>query len=181
LSRSSMFLMALRHFVSALALPVTVTIVVPLWLARRNQITMEMPASLLGWGAAALGLVSLAAGLALFAASLARFAVQGKGTLAPWDPPRHLVVSGPYRYVRNPMISGVVFILIAEALVLRSIPHAWWAAIFIAINIAYISAFEEPQLEQRFGEPYRTYCRNVGRILPRRTPWQPELHNGDLQ
>jgi protein-S-isoprenylcysteine O-methyltransferase Ste14 len=175
-----MFLMALRHLVSVLALPVTVTIVVPLWLARRYHITMGLPTSLLGWGSVALGLLSLAAGLTLFAASLARFAIQGKGTLAPWDPPRHLVVTGPYRYVRNPMISGVVFILIAEALALRSTPHAWWAAIFIAINISYISAFEEPQLERRFGESYRRYCRNVRRIVPRRTPWQPDLRNGDV-
>ena len=59
-------------------------------------------------------------GLLLFAASLRQFAVRGKGTLAPWDPPKHLVVEGPYRYVRNPMISGVLFVLLGEALVLRS-------------------------------------------------------------
>ena len=175
-----MFRLALRHLVSVIVLPVTVTIVVPLWLARRNHIPMELPASPLGWGAVALGLLSLATGLVLFAASLARFAVQGRGTLAPWDPPRQLVVTGPYRYVRNPMISGVVFILIAEALLLRSAPHAGWAATFIAINLVYIALFEEPQLERRFGAPYRTYCRNVRRIVPRRTPWQPETSSADV-
>lgn len=61
-----------------------------------------------------------AAGLALFGSTLFLFWTRGRGTLAPWDPPRVFVAKGPYRYVRNPMIGGVIFILLAEALVLRS-------------------------------------------------------------
>ena len=166
-------LMALRQLLSVIALPVTVTIVVPLWLRRRNGLVWEVPANALEWSAVAAGVVALGIGLVLFAASLSRFIVQGKGTLAPWDPPRHLVVTGPYRYVRNPMISGVAFILIGEALLLRATPHAWWAALFIVINVLYISTVEEPQLERRFGESYRTYCQHVPRVVPRRTPWEP--------
>jgi protein-S-isoprenylcysteine O-methyltransferase Ste14 len=169
-----MIWMALRHLVSVLLLPVTVTVVVPIWLARRNGLTFLAPATPPEWVAVAAGVPALVVGLSLFAASLARFAVQGQGTLAPWDPPKRLVVVGPYRYVRNPMISGVVFVLIGEALLLRSAPHLLWAVAFPLINLVFIAGFEEPQLEGRFGDEYRTYCRHVPRLVPRRTPWEPD-------
>jgi len=102
------------------------------------------------------------------------FATEGKGTLAPWDPPAHLVVRGPYRFVRNPMISGVILIILAESLILRSLPLAEWAGTFLLINMIYIPLFEEPFLEQRFGEEYRSYKRHVRRFLPRLRPWQQE-------
>jgi protein-S-isoprenylcysteine O-methyltransferase Ste14 len=101
-----------------------------------------------------------------------RFATEGKGTLAPWDPPREFVVRGPYRFVRNPMISGVILVLFGEASVLLSPPHAVWAASFLALNLLHIPLVEEPQLERRFGDPYRDYCRNVRRFVPRLSPWQ---------
>ena len=97
-----------------------------------------------------------------------------RGTLAPWDPPRRFVVSGPYRFVRNPMISGVVFVLLAEACIMRSRPHAEWAGLFLAINAIYIPLFEEPMLSARFGEPYARYRRAVRRFLPRSRAWDPE-------
>ena len=102
-----------------------------------------------------------------------RFASDGKGTLAPWDPPRRLVIHGPYRYVRNPMISGVVFVLFGEALMLRSGPHVQWALIFLIINFIYIPLLEERQLKERFGDAYVEYCRHVPRLLPRLRPWTP--------
>src|SRR4051794_25639515 len=100
--------MVLRHLVSIAALPFTVAVVVPLWLARRNGLALAAAAAPLALAQLA-GVLVLAVGLVLFASSLRRFASDGKGTLAPWDPPRELVLRGPYRYVRNPMISGVVF------------------------------------------------------------------------
>ena len=109
----------------------------------------------------------------LFVASLRRFAGEGEGTLAPWDPPRRLVVRGPYRFVRNPMISGVIFLLFGEALVLASWPHAAWALAFLALNAVYIPLVEEPQLERRFGDAYREYRANVRRFLPRLRAWEP--------
>ncbi|HUL02791.1 MAG TPA: isoprenylcysteine carboxylmethyltransferase family protein [Gemmatimonadales bacterium] len=119
------------------------------------------------------GLVVLALGLLLFFSSLRRFAGEGEGTLAPWDPPRRLVVRGPYRFVRNPMISGVVLILGAEAMLLESLPHAAWTFIFAGINLIYIPLVEEPGLRRRFGDAYREYCRHVPRLLPRLRPWSP--------
>jgi protein-S-isoprenylcysteine O-methyltransferase Ste14 len=160
-----------RHLLSIAILPFTVTVLVPLWIARAYG---TRPASAPGGVAVALRILGgalLAVGLVLFGASLSRFATEGRGTLAPWDPPRALVVRGPYRYVRNPMISGVIFVLFGEAAVLLSRPHAVWALAFLAVNAIYIPLLEEPMLEDRFGEPYAEYRRRVPRFLPRLRPW----------
>ena len=74
--------------------------------------------------------------------------------MAPWNPPQHLVVVGPYRYVRNPMISGGLFILLAEALFFWSIPLWGLLAGFFLLNSIYIPLVEEPGLEKRFWEEY---------------------------
>jgi len=108
----------------------------------------------------------------LFVASLRRFATEGEGTLAPWDPPRRLVVRGPYRYVRNPMISGVAFVALGLSLVLLSWPHLEWALLFFAINAVYIPLVEERGLRERFGAEYENYCRHVPRLVPRIHPWE---------
>jgi protein-S-isoprenylcysteine O-methyltransferase Ste14 len=161
----------LRHLLAIAILPFTVTVLVPLWLASRYTIGWQSPQHAGGWLLVGLGIAALALGLALFVASLRRFASEGKGTLAPWDPTRHLVVRGPYRYVRNPMISGVLFVLLAEALLLRSLPLAVWAGAFALLNAIYIPLSEEPGLEARFGDAYRRYRENVPRFLPRLRPW----------
>ena len=162
----------LRHLVAIAVLPVTVAVLVPVWIARRYAVVPALGRVPGEVARQVLGVALLAVGLALFVASLRRFATEGNGTLAPWDPPRRLVVRGPYRYVRNPMISGVIFVLCAEALVLLSAPHAMWAAAVFAVNAVYIPLLEEPMLEARFGADYRAYCRHVGRLLPRLRPWQ---------
>ena len=164
---------ALRHAFAIAVLPFTMAVLVPLWLARRSGVAPAPAASVGGLVLQAAGLGLLVIGLALFAASLRRFAAEGRGTLAPWDPPRRLVVRGPYRYVRNPMISGVLLVLLGEALVLRSAPHLMWAGAFLAINAVYIPLLEEPDLEDRFGESYREYRRHVPRLFPRLRPWTP--------
>jgi protein-S-isoprenylcysteine O-methyltransferase Ste14 len=161
----------LRHVLSVFILPVTVVVAVPLWIAREYAVRASWPASPTGWGAAAAGAAMATIGLALFTASLRHFAIHGRGTLAPWDPPRRLVVRGPYRYVRNPMISGVIFMLSGLALGLRSAPHATWAACFMVANLLQIPLLEEPQLEARFGSAYRRYRSAVPRFVPRTRPW----------
>ena len=82
------------------------------------------------------------------------------------------VVHGPYQFVRNPMISGVILFLFGEALVLLSPPHVAWAVCFLIPNLIYIPLVEEPQLERRFGDSYREYCRHVRRFIPRLRPWR---------
>ncbi len=163
----------MRQTVAILILPVTVVVVVPVWVARSVGIEIGLPMSLFEWATAFLGLGALVAGGALFLACLMRFGVEGKGTLAPWDPPAHLVVSGPYAYVRNPMISGVILLLFAEGLLLRSPPHLAWAGIFFLINATYIPLLEEPLLRAKFGKQYEEYRKGVPRLIPRLRPWRP--------
>jgi protein-S-isoprenylcysteine O-methyltransferase Ste14 len=162
----------LRHLVAIAVLPFTVAVLIPLWLARRNGTPLVVASSLGELALQAAGVALLSVGLLLFVSSLRRFVTEGQGTLAPWDPPQRLVVRGPYRYVRNPMISGVVLVLFGEALVLLSRPHLQWALIFLGINAVYIPLFEEPLLALRFGDSYQNYCRHVPRVLPRLRPWE---------
>jgi protein-S-isoprenylcysteine O-methyltransferase Ste14 len=169
-----MMAMVLRHLLSIAILPLSVTVLIPWWLARLDGVSLSIAHEPRGLAIQLLGVVFLAVGLALFIASVREFIVRGRGTLAPWDPPRYLVVQGPYRYVRNPMISGVAFIVVAEALLLLSRPHGLWALLVLGLNLVYIPLLEEPPLELRFGDSYRTYCRHVRRIVPRLRPW-----NGD--
>lgn len=163
----------LRQLFAIAVLPFTVTVLIPIWVVRRNGISPGIGSGLAHVLLQVAGLCLLTAGALLFAASLRRFATEGRGTLAPWDPPRRLVVRGPYRYVRNPMISGIVFVLFAEALLLLSRPHLMWALIFLGINCVYIPLLEEPDLAKRFGEAYREYCRHVPRLVPRLRGWEP--------
>lgn len=165
--------MLLRHLAAIAILPFTVAVLVPTWIAHRYVVPPALGRSLGQVALQLVGVASLGAGLALFIASLRCFATEGRGTLAPWDPPRVLVVRGPYRYVRNPMISGVLLLLFGEAFVLLSPPQGMWAVFFLLLNLIYIPLFEEPQLERRFGASYREYRREVRRFLPRLRPWLP--------
>jgi len=164
----------LRHLAAIVILPLNVAVIIPWWLARRNGTSFALGTGAGQLAVQALGLGLLGLGLVLFGTSLGRFVREGKGTLAPWDPPRRLVVRGPYRYVRNPMISGVLLVLFGEAGVLLSRPQLEWALVFLALNLIYIPLVEEPMLVDRFGADYREYRRHVPGLLPRWRPWDPE-------
>jgi protein-S-isoprenylcysteine O-methyltransferase Ste14 len=157
---------ALRHLISILILPFTVTVVVPFLLLPPSDARPSAVARLVG-------VLLLTLGLLLAATTIWHFAMRGRGTLAPWDPPRRLVVHGIYRYVRNPMISGVFLILLAQSLLIASVPVAVWAAAFFAVNATYIPLVEERGLLRRFGAEYELYRRNVPRWIPRRSAWNP--------
>ncbi len=116
--------------------------------------------------------VLLVVGLVLLATTVALFAKIGRGTLAPWNPPQHLVVVGPYRHVRNPMISGVLSVLLAEALFFGSFPLLGLFAFGFILNAIYFPLVEEPGLEKRFGEEYVRYKQHVPRWIPRLRPWR---------
>ncbi len=122
---------------------------------------------MLVWLLRVIGLTLLVVGFGVFSWCVILFAHVGRGTLAPWDPTRSLVAAGPYRYVRNPMISGVAAMLVGEAMLWTSLALGLWACIFIAINHAYFVLSEEPGLERRFGESYRLYKASVPRWIPR--------------
>jgi protein-S-isoprenylcysteine O-methyltransferase Ste14 len=119
-----------------------------------------------------LGFAFIALGLVLMVATIRLFVNVGKGTLAPWNPTQKLVVQGVYRHVRNPMISGVMFILLGEAVLAASLPLLIWFGIFVLANAVYIPLVEEPGLMKRFGDDYLAYKRNVPRWVPRVRGWE---------
>lgn len=165
----------LIRFVALLVgLPVAIAVVLPVWLARRLSVGIAWPAGPLDATLVALGVLAIGLGAVLIVSALAQIALRARAALAPWDPPPRLVIRGAYRRVRNPMISGVLFVLLGQALVLRSWPHALLAGAFLALALAYLLLLEEPQIEARFGDEYRRYCRHVSRLLPRLRPWRPE-------
>jgi protein-S-isoprenylcysteine O-methyltransferase Ste14 len=96
----------------------------------------------------------------------------GRGTIAPWNPTRKLVVSGLYLHVRNPMIIGVLTALLGESLIFHSVQIFTWLIAFFIINNIYFVLSEEPGLTKRFGEEYLEYKRNVPRWIPRLRPWK---------
>jgi protein-S-isoprenylcysteine O-methyltransferase Ste14 len=122
------------------------------------------------WGSLGAGLIFMGVVIAWSCVSL--FKNCGEGTPAPWDPPIHLVVRGPYRHVRNPLVEGVFCVLLGESLLSGSFPLLLWFLFFVLINLAYTPLIEEPQLLRRFGESFKTYKKNVPRWLPRKTPWE---------
>ncbi len=130
-------------------------------------LALDNPAA---WMAVALGL----AALGLMAWTMTLFLTRGEGTPAPWDPPRKLVVVGPYQHVRNPMLTGVMAFLSGETVITTSTALGGWTALPVLANAIYMPATEEPGLRRRFGEDYRRYAANVPRWVPRFTPWKPD-------
>ena len=162
----------LRHLVAIALLPFVVTVVVPWWLISRTRFVPPWPeGSALQMAGRIGGALVLLAGLSLFTWCVLLFARVGQGTLAPWDPTRRLVAVGPYRYMRNPMITGVATILAGEALLAGSRSIALWLALFVVVNHLYFLAVEEPGLARRFGAEYEAYRRHVPRWIPRLKPW----------
>jgi len=119
----------------------------------------------------AVGLLFVLFGLVLMGSTIRMFAQRGEGTLAPWDPPKYLVVRGIYRHVRNPMHTGVFAVLFGEAFLLRSTAILILAVAGVIVHLFYIPLSEERGLEARFGAAYREYKRNVPRWIPRPKPW----------
>jgi protein-S-isoprenylcysteine O-methyltransferase Ste14 len=124
------------------------------------QVNLQNPLHLIG-------LLCIGLGVVLLGTCIWEFARTGRGTLAPVDPPRQLVVSGLYRYVRNPMYLSVTAIVLGELLLTWSRPLlVYWALWFVAVNL-FVIGYEEPTLRRRFGAAYERYTKAVGRWLPR--------------
>jgi protein-S-isoprenylcysteine O-methyltransferase Ste14 len=136
---------------------------VPAWIAARTGASLPAGASP-RWLALPLGL----AGAAVVARCMADFVRAGRGTPAPVDPPKALVVCGLYRWTRNPMYVGVTSVLLAEAWLLASPALAAYAASVALGFHAFVVLHEEPFLQRRFGEDYTAYCRAVPRWIPRK-------------
>ncbi|TAJ24692.1 MAG: isoprenylcysteine carboxylmethyltransferase family protein [Reyranella sp.] len=120
-----------------------------------------------------IGAMLILAGVPGLVDAFARFALQGLGTPAPIAPPRTLVVTGLYRFVRNPMYVAVVAIILGQAMLLgdwRLIVYG--AVLWLGFHV-FVVGYEEPTLERTFGSEYEAFCAAVPRWIPRITPWQP--------
>jgi protein-S-isoprenylcysteine O-methyltransferase Ste14 len=156
-----------RHLRAIVLLPGTAAVVAPALIAAgADDAHVQLPL-------AVLGALLIAIGVTLFVQTVALFARVGQGTLAPWDPTSELVVEGPYRRVRNPMISGVLFVLLGETAILGSRAMLIYAAAFFAANAIWMPLVEEPKLRERFGAAYDEYAANVPRWVPRLSAWDP--------
>ena len=166
-------LLKTRSLRSILALPGVVLIILPgliLWWTDSFNPGWDLS----GWKVFIpylLGAVLIGIGLILLISTIRLFTNVGKGTLAPWDPPRHLVVEGPYRYIRNPMHSGVFITLYGEGMLLGSVPILIFVTVIFVFHWFYIPLMEERWLTEKFGEEYLTYKQHVHAWIPRRTPW----------
>ncbi|MEX2142991.1 MAG: isoprenylcysteine carboxylmethyltransferase family protein [Anaerolineales bacterium] len=151
-----------RHLLPISLLPFVVIVLVPFWLLSSYPSRFSP-----NWVLQLAGLALFIIGFMLFVWCVGLFARIGQGTLAPWDPTRNLVARGPYQYVRNPMISGVALMLVGEALFVPSLALLSWSLTFMVINHLYFIFSEEPGMEKRFGESYRSYKASVPRWLPK--------------
>ncbi len=150
-------------------LPFIVLILVPYWIEK--DLSLKYISTLVA------GLILMILGLVLMILNIINFITIGKGTLAPWSPTKRLVITGMYRYVRNPMIIGVLIVLIGESTAILSLPILIWTLAFFIMNNIFFLVYEEPNLEKKFGEAYKNYKKNVHRWLPRVKPFKPELGN----
>ncbi len=157
----------LTHLRDILILPFTVTVVIP-YLIHNNRRPI-LPDHV---GLKLVGAIIFIAGISLFGYTVFLFRNFGQGTLAPWQPTQKLIVKGPYRYCRNPMITGVLSVLLGESLMFHSTPILQWAGLFFLINIVYFVLLEEPMLADRFGDAYLKYKKNVPRWIPRLKPYR---------
>ncbi len=121
----------------------------------------------------AVGSILIACGVLLAGWTIILFRRIGRGSLASWNPTQKLVTLGPYAHTRNPMISGVLFVLLGEGITCGSPAILIWAFLFFLINTLYFKLSEEPGLMLRFGDDYIEYHANVPMWLPRLKPWMP--------
>jgi protein-S-isoprenylcysteine O-methyltransferase Ste14 len=113
------------------------------------------------------GMFVVAIGTAIALWCVFTFVFVGKGTPAPFDPPRKLVIRGPYRFVRNPMYIGAGMTLAGAALYYESLSILIYACLFFVITHLFVVLYEEPTLRRTFGDEYEAYCRRVRRWRPR--------------
>lgn len=156
----------IKHIRDIIILPFTVTVIIPY--LNYNEKQTAIPDNIV---IKILGILFFLPGLYLFLYTVYLFKTFGKGTLAPWSPTQKLVIRGPYKYCRNPMITGVLFILVGETLFFHSTNILIWTCTFFLINTLYFILKEEPDLYKRFGDKYKKYKENVPRWIPKFKPY----------
>ena len=151
-------LLLLKNLLFTVVVPGTVAVYVPL-LFGRTRGAPSTPSLLAG------GIV-LAIGALIYGWCVWDFATFGRGTPAPIDAPKRLVVRGLYRVTRNPMYVGVLSVILGWAIVFRSPALLLYAAAIWCVFHSFVRLYEEPHLHRVFGAQYAAYCEQVGRWLP---------------
>jgi protein-S-isoprenylcysteine O-methyltransferase Ste14 len=159
---------ALGSAVFFIVAPCVVAGVVP-WLLTGWEFGPPWPAPVL---IAVIGVLITVAGAAVLVNAFVRFAWEGRGTPAPVAPTEELVITGPYRWVRNPMYLAVVAAIIGQALLLRQVSLLIYAAVVAAAFLTFVKLYEERVLSERYGEAYRSYRAAVPGWIPRPRPWR---------
>lgn len=159
--------LALRSLTWAVLLPGFFAGFVPWQYFGVGEVSLD-PADPRHW----ISLLMIAGGVLLLSACIWEFAHRGRGTLSPADPPRTLVVHGPYRHVRNPMYLAVSLIVLGQTLLTGSRGLLIFWLIWFAVVQAFVLGYEEPRLREQFGASYEHYTRVVGRWIPRLRPYR---------
>ena len=154
--------------------PGTVAVLVPRWISR-----WQLAQPWLGFYVLRLvGILLIIYGGGVLLDSFARFAIQGLGTPAPVMPTKHLVVTGLYRYVRNPMYVGVFCAIVGQALLFGNFKVLVYGVCMFIVAACFVLLYEEPTLRRTFGAEYDEFCDNVPRWIPRLRPWRKEQLKG---
>ena len=157
-------MLVLRSVFFTIVVPGSVAVLVPYLIVSRGG-----AASLGRWTPVQfLGLVPVVVGAAMLVRCIWDFAAKGRGTLAPIDPPKQLVVQGLYRYVRNPMYLGVLVLLLGQTVFFESIVLLQYTLVWFIVVHLFVVLYEEPSLRRRFGDSYERYRRSVHRWVPTR-------------
>lgn len=155
---------AVGTLVFVLLVPGTVIVAVPYLLT-----AWKMGPPLLGLGFTRwIGALLFVAALPLFIQFLLRFVTEGRGTPAPVAPTEHLVVGGPFRWVRNPGYVAVLGLVVGQGLFFANTSLLLYAASLAVAFHVFVLLYEEPTLRRQFGSEYEQYCRRVPRWIPRR-------------
>lgn len=153
----------LKTIVFTFLVPGSVTILVPYWLLSSRSVPPLEPRPVRYFGT-----LPILVGSAIYFWCAWDFTFAGRGTPAPIDPPKELVVRGLYRHVRNPIYIGILLILLGEALLFASQRLFAYVAVMFIVYFLVVIIYEEPTLRHKFGESYRQYCKDVPRWIPGR-------------
>jgi protein-S-isoprenylcysteine O-methyltransferase Ste14 len=156
-------MLVLKTLVFTIVVPGTVAVLIPYQLLSSGSARLPLQIGILRY----LGVIPILLGAAMYFRCAWDFTFTGKGTPAPIDPPKELVVQGLYRFVRNPMYVGVFLLLLGETLLFESRVLFEYAAVVFLLFHLFVVLYEEPILKRKFGESYQRYYDAVPRWLPR--------------
>ncbi len=155
-------MLLVKNILFVIFVPGTVAVLIPYWIVTRNFAAISFE-----WGMPQyLALLPALLGVSIYFRCVWDFASFGRGTPAPIDPPKVLVIRGLYRYVRNPMYVGILLLLAGEAIFFASWALVRYAVLFFIADHLFVVFYEERSLRRKFGASYERYCQSVRRWLP---------------